>query len=70
MTTGKVGVAERVRRKSQGRFAGRQLTVSTRLVQESGLQTKRSDKEFQRICDVGNIDDGLAEFQFFGSFKD
>ena len=64
MTTGEIGVAQRVRRKSQGRFAGRQLTVSTRLVQEFGLQTKRSVEEFQRVCDVGNVDDGVAEFHF------
>ncbi|MCY1531140.1 hypothetical protein D9M68_663580 [compost metagenome] len=62
MPARKVGIAERVRGERQRGLASFEFAISARFVQEARGQTEGLFEELQRLGDVGNVDDGVAEF--------
>ena len=62
MPARKVHVAQRVRGERQRGLAGVEFAVGAAFVQELARETEGYLEEVQRGGDVGDVDDGVAEF--------
>ncbi|CKT82246.1 Uncharacterised protein [Mycobacterium tuberculosis] len=51
-----------VRGKGEGGLAGREFAVGVRIVEELAREAEGLFEELKRLGDVGNVDDGVAEF--------